>query len=72
MLTFLSAQATVDKVFNLRTLQMGSDVMVAIKAQMRESHDAKKMIVEINQVEQAFKQQFPQTAWLFFEPDIDD
>lgn len=72
MRDFLQAQPSIAKLFNLRTLQMGSDVMVAIKAQMRESHDAKKMIEDINQVEQAFKQQFPQTAWLFFEPDVAD
>jgi len=72
MKAFLTAQPQIDKVFNLRTLHMGSDVMVAIKAQMRETESAKQLIADINQVETAFKQRFPQTTWLFFEPDNHD
>ncbi len=72
MKAFLKAQPQVETVFNLRTLQMGSDIMVAVKAQMQEKQDAKKLVADINAVEAAFRAQFTQVAWLFFEPDNHD
>jgi len=70
MIGFLDAQPQVEKVLNLLTLHMGEDVMVAIKAQMREQGGQEAMVAAINQVESAFKQRFPQTEWIFFEPDV--
>jgi cation diffusion facilitator family transporter len=72
MLAFLSAQPAVEKVLSLLTLHMGADVMVAVKAKMRDqgSHDG--LVAAINQAEAAFKQRFPQAQWIFFEPDVTD
>lgn len=72
MLDFLNQQPTIKQVFNLRTLHMGADVMVAIKAELTEQQDAKQLIADINQVEVAFRQRFPVIAWCFFEPDDTD
>lgn len=72
MLQFLKQHSSIKKIYNLRTLHMGSDVMVAIKAELTEQQDAKKLIADINQVEAAFRQRFPEVSWCFFEPDDTD
>jgi cation diffusion facilitator family transporter len=73
MLNWLAERAEIDKVFNIVTLRMGSDVMVAVKASLIEcEHSAALMIERINAVEAAFKETFPNVLWLFFEPDNED
>ncbi|SHI23045.1 cation diffusion facilitator family transporter [Ferrimonas marina] len=72
MIAFLSEQPAVEQVYNLLTLQLGKDVMVAVKARMAGQQDAQVMVQQINATEQAFKQAFPQVLWLFFEPDLSD
>ncbi|MBV1880942.1 MAG: cation diffusion facilitator family transporter [Pseudomonadales bacterium] len=72
MLNFINQRPEVDHIFNLLTLQMGNDVMVAVKAKMSETSDVQKLLAEINQTEKAFKMAFPQVLWLFFEPDNED
>ncbi len=72
MMNHLEATPEIEKVFNFLSLQMGEDVMVAIKAKMCESESAKKLIKDINLCEKRFKKQYPQVRWLFFEPDIKD
>lgn len=72
MTGFIEAQGAVDKVMNLVTLQMGPDVMVAVKARMKPAGSDVKLIEAINATEVAFRQHFPQVAFLFFEPDLHD
>ena len=72
MLDFLNQQVTIKQVYNLRTLHMGADVMVAIKAELTEQQDALKLIADINKVEAVFRARFPAVAWCFFEPDNTD
>ncbi len=72
MREFLQNRPEIDKLFNLLTMQMGHDAMVAVKAQMAETGSERGMIDAINKVESDFKQHFPVTTWLFFEPDITD
>ena len=69
---FVRAQPDVEHVFNLITLQLGPDVMVATKAQMRGELSAGELIQAINRVEAAMKKQFPEIRWSFFEPDVQD
>ncbi|MGE5095806.1 MAG: cation diffusion facilitator family transporter [Betaproteobacteria bacterium] len=70
MIAFLEEQPPVERVIELLTLHMGSDVMVAVKAKMREAPSTRALVDEINGVEAAFRQRFPQTQWVFFEPDV--
>ena len=70
MLAFLEGQQPVEKVLELLTLHMGGDVMVAVKAKMREHNTQAALVDAINHVESAFKERFPQTQWIFFEPDV--
>jgi len=57
---------------NLITLQMGPDVMVAVKARMMPTTSDRLLIDAINTVERAMKEQFDDVRWSFFEPDIAD
>ena len=59
MIGFLEQQPAVEKVLNVVTLQMGNDVMVAVKAQMRSAGTDVKLIENINSAEAAFRKQFP-------------
>jgi cation diffusion facilitator family transporter len=72
MVLFIQNQATVDKVYNMLTMQMGKDVMVAVKVQMKPAFSDIALIEAINTIEKLFRQQFPQVAFLFFEPDLRD
>jgi divalent metal cation (Fe/Co/Zn/Cd) transporter len=70
MLGWLEEQAAVEKILDLLTLHMGGDVMVAVKAKMRPQGSQDALVDEINTIEAAFKVRFPQTQWIFFEPDV--
>ena len=72
MHAFLEEQEEIERVFNIVSLQMGNDVMIAVKAQLQEAdgtHVASRMI---NAVEVRFRARYPQVVWLFFEPDVAD
>ncbi len=72
MMDFLHAQPEVNQIFSLITLQLGNDVMVAIKAQMNPTGSEEGLINSINQVEAKLRERFPGIAWSFFEPDNRD
>lgn len=72
MMDFLAAQSGIEKIYNLLTLQMGADVMVAIKAKMHDGLSAHDLVNAINATEVRFRQSFPEVKWLFFEPDNHD
>jgi len=72
MVAFLEARPEIDHVYNLLTLQMGTDVMVAVKAQMAPTPTARAMVEAINIVEADFKAEFKDVRWSFFEPDHAD
>ncbi|MBT8062593.1 MAG: cation efflux family transporter, partial [Gammaproteobacteria bacterium] len=69
---FLSKQAEVEKVYNVLTLHMGDDVMVAVKARMVSTGSETGLLQAVNRVETGFRTAFPQIVWLFFEPDSTD
>jgi divalent metal cation (Fe/Co/Zn/Cd) transporter len=68
----LASHDEVETVYNMLTQQLGSDVMVAVKAKMRPAASAQALIESINRVEKGFRAAFPQVQWLFFEPDLAD
>ncbi len=72
MVEFLGTQPAVEKVFEVLTLHMGSDVMVAVKAKMRSQPSVDALAEAINGVEVVFKSRFPAVRWVFFEPDTRD
>ena len=69
MREFLDARPEIERVISLITLQLGNEVMVSVQATMREEHGVTALIDQINSVERALKQSFPEVRWSFFEPD---
>ena len=69
---FFSLQPEIAEVYNLITLQLGMEVMVSAKVRMREMASAMRLIEDINRVEAALRNAFPQVRWVFFEPDVRD
>ncbi|MBV5317403.1 MAG: cation diffusion facilitator family transporter [Desulfobulbaceae bacterium] len=72
MVTLLQQRSEIETVLNILTLQLGDDVMVAIKARMTTTGSSQQLVADINTCEQALKAAFPQVQWLFFEPDCLD
>jgi cation diffusion facilitator family transporter len=72
MKAFIEARPEVVRVFNLITLQLGPDVMISVKAEMRRDATALDMVNAINAVERDLKAAFPEIRWSFFEPDFED
>lgn len=72
IVAFLENQDEIVKVFNLITLQLGRDVMAAVKVRMAEYPNQTAMIAAMNRCEKRMKAEFPQIVWSFFEPDLRD
>jgi divalent metal cation (Fe/Co/Zn/Cd) transporter len=67
---FFDERSEIARVFSLITMQLGNDVMVAVKVQLQRGAGAPEDA--INRVEIDLKQRFPQVKWSFFEPDVAD
>ena len=72
MRKFMLERPEVDKIYNLLTLQLGPDAMVAVKARMKPTGSENDLLDAINRVEREFRIAFPMAKWLFFEPDNRD
>ncbi len=72
MRQYLEDRPEVKRVLNLITLQLGNEVMIAVKAQMAANTTAAQLVASVNTVEAAFRERFPQVRWSFFEPDEAD
>jgi cation diffusion facilitator family transporter len=70
MRAFLEGRAEIGRIISLITLQLGNEAMVAVQAEMTEVQSTRALVEQINAVERAFKAQFPEVRWSFFEPDI--
>jgi cation diffusion facilitator family transporter len=71
MRELLERQDGVVKVYRMITMQLGTSLMVAVKANMKGS-SARDLVSRVNRAEQALRAEFPEIQWLFFEPDIVD
>jgi cation diffusion facilitator family transporter len=72
IIDFLEAQPEVKSVLNLITLQLGEQIMVAVKAKMENAETVDELIQNINRCEAALKKHNPIIQWSFFEPDVTD
>jgi cation diffusion facilitator family transporter len=68
----LQAQPQVAQLYSLITQQLGSDIMVAVKARMHPVGSDVALVEAINAVERGLREAFPQVRWVFFEPDLKD
>jgi cation diffusion facilitator family transporter len=66
---WLEGRREIAAVLNLITLQLGDEVMLALKARMREDRDAQALLRDIDAVEADLRRAFPAVRWSFFEPD---
>ncbi len=71
ILGFLESRPEIDSVLNLITLQLGSQIMVAVKAKMKPVDSANELIANINTCEAELRKINPLVQWVFFEPDIE-
>lgn len=67
---FILARPEVAEVFNIITIQLGPQIMVAVKVKMEDTDSALQLINEINLCEAALRKAFPEVQWIFFEPDV--
>jgi cation diffusion facilitator family transporter len=72
MRAHLEAQPQVAQVYSLITQQLGSEIMVAVKARMHPLASDVALIEAINGIERSLRGAFPSTRWIFFEPDLRD
>jgi cation diffusion facilitator family transporter len=68
---FLEARSEIETVLNLITLQLGAQIMVAVKAKMAKADSVEELIGNINRCEAALRKHNPSIQWVFFEPDIE-
>ncbi len=72
MRAYLNGQDSIAEVFRVLTLQLGNDVMVAIKVRMQPQPSDVALIEAINAAEEKFRAKFPEVVWCFFEPVLHD
>ena len=53
-------------------MQMGPQVMLAIKVRMRPGLTLEAAVASLNALEKRIKTKFPEVAWCFVEPDVAD
>lgn len=66
----LEKRPEIDEILNLITLQLGAQIMVAVKARMSKVESVADLIDNINICEAELKKHNPAIQWVFFEPDI--
>lgn len=69
---FLESRPEIEKVLNIITLQLGAQIMVALKVKMNKVESVKQLIENINTCEAELKKKNPAIQWVFFEPDVED
>jgi cation diffusion facilitator family transporter len=69
---FLEARPEIDRIFHIITLQLGPQIMVALKVKMTKTDSADQLIDNINICEAELKKTHPEILWVFFEPDNKD
>ena len=65
-------QDGIDFVFNIITIQLGPDTMLAAKIKMRDGMTIDAAVASINSLERELKQRIPKLKWCFIEPDVTD
>jgi cation diffusion facilitator family transporter len=69
---FLKARTEIEEILNLITIQLGNQIMVAVKAKMTKVETVDQLIANINRCESELKKEIPAIRWIFFEPDVTD
>jgi cation diffusion facilitator family transporter len=67
----LEARPEIDQILNVITLQLGPQIMVAVKVKMAKVDSDSQLVHNINTCELKLKKEYPAIQWVFFEPDIE-
>jgi len=68
----IAADEDIEDVYNVITLQMGPQVMLAAKIKLRGDLPTSDACRAINDLERELKGRFPEIRWSFVEPDVAD
>ena len=68
----IEANTGVEELLNAITLQLGPQVMLAIKVRMCAGISIEQAVEHLNALERNIKAKFPEVAWCFVEPDNSD
>jgi len=68
----VAATPDIEELLNAITMQMGPDVMLAMKVRMRPGLTLEAGVASLNALEKRIKTNFPSVAWCFVEPDVAD
>jgi cation diffusion facilitator family transporter len=68
----IASQPGVEKLLNAITMQLGPQVMLAVKVKMTPGASIEAAVENINHLEKRIKARFPEVAWCFVEPDVAD
>lgn len=68
----IEASEGIDDLLNAITLQLGPQVMLAIKVRMMPGLTLEQAVAQLNALERNLKAKFSEVAWCFVEPDITD
>jgi cation diffusion facilitator family transporter len=69
---FLEDRPEIERILNLITIQLGHQIMVAVKAKMTMVASVDQLISNINKCESELRNANPAIRWIFFEPDTID
>jgi cation diffusion facilitator family transporter len=67
---FILSRPEIEQIYNLITLQLGHQIMVAVKVKMGKTDSIPQLISNINICEVELRKAFPEVQWCFFEPDV--
>jgi cation diffusion facilitator family transporter len=68
----ITGSTGIAELLNAITLQLGPQVMLAIKVRMTPGLTIEEAVENLNQLERSIKAKFPEVAWCFVEPDVAD
>jgi len=68
----VDSDPNIDALLNAITLQMGPDVMLALKVKMCAGLSLDDAVAALNALERRIKTKFPEVTWIFVEPDVAD
>jgi divalent metal cation (Fe/Co/Zn/Cd) transporter len=68
----IEASDGIEDLLNAITVQLGPQVMLALKVRMTAGISLEKAVENLNALERSIKAKFPEVAWCFAEPDVAD
>src|SRR5688572_1344585 len=68
----IEASDGIEELLNAITMQLGPQVMLAVKVRMTPGLSIEKAVENLNQLERSIKASFPEVKWCFVEPDVAD